>query len=124
MDRAAARADLETEDVAIPELRSCQLLLSIPQDLHRAHRVAELCGLLESLVDGGTDHPVPQRVDQLVGAAFEQQPRVRDRHTVLFLGTDLGHAWRDAALDVVFETWPSAFAGDHFIARADAKQPV
>ena len=120
----AAGADLHAEHVAIAELRRRHLLLAFAHRLHRAHRVAQLCGLLEPLVVRGLDHARAQLIGQLLVAPFEKQLRVGHRHRVALLGADRDHARRQAAADVVFEARTAAEAGDHLVARPDAEHLV
>ena len=101
LNRAAARSELQAEHVSIAKPGARHLLLPVAKRLHRAQGIAQLCRLLESLLVSRRLHAVAQSLHELVVPAFEQQPRVRNRHSVLLFGADLGHAGCEAALDVV-----------------------
>ena len=75
----AGRSHLHAEDVAIAELGRRHLLLALVERLHRAHRVAQLRRLLESLALGRLRHARLQVFGELVVAALEKQPRHRRR---------------------------------------------
>ena len=124
VDDAALRTQLDAEDVAIAKLVRRHLLLPLAHRLHRAHGVAQLRRLLEPLSVGRVEHAGVQLIGQLLVAALEKQPRVGDGHGVLLGAADGGHTRRQAALDVVLETRPRALAGDHLVARSNAKQLV
>ena len=120
----AGGADLDAERVAIAEAGAGHLLLPLLQRLDRAQRVAQLRRLLEPLGGGRVGHALAQLAHQLVVAPFEEQPRVLHRDRVGLLGADLAHAGGDAAADVVLQARPGPIAGNHFVARPDAEQPV
>src|SRR5687768_9861087 len=124
LDRAAARADLDAEHIAVPEAGGRHLLLPVAQRLDGSHRIAQLRGLLEAFGASRVFHACAQGIGELVVAALEQQPRVDHGQAVTLVRADLRDARRDTALDVVLETRPRPRAGNHFVARPDAKQPV
>ena len=69
-------------------------------------------------------HRARQPIDELVIFSFEEQVRKLHRRAVLLFRTDLSDARRDTPLDVVLEAGPRPLAGDDFVARTDAEQPV
>ena len=124
LDHAAARPQLQAEDVAIRGLRRGQLLLALGQRLHGAQRVPQLGGFLEPLALGRRVHAPAEGLAQFLGAALQQHPGVGDRLPVALLAADLRDARRDAALDVVLQAGPAAAAVDHLVARPQPEQPV
>ena len=118
------RSPPQPEGVAIAELRRRHLLLPVAQRLDRPHGVPVVRRLLVALLVGRGSHPALETGQHLVRAPLEEQARVLDRLRVLPLAADLGHARRDAALDVVLQAGPVALPRDGLVARADAEQAV
>ncbi len=93
------------EEVALLELGGGDLLRRL-QPLQGAHLVAQAAGLLEAILGRRLLHLAAQPPHHLVGAALEEEPRVLAGLPIALERADLGHAGRDAALDLVLQAGP------------------
>ncbi len=83
LHHGAGRPQFQAECVAVAQGGAGHLLLPPLQGLDRPDGVAHLGGLLVALVEGGLAHPLAERLEQLVVAPLEKQPRVLHGDAVL-----------------------------------------
>ncbi len=124
MNHRAFGAELHANHIAIVQAGGRHLLLALAHGFDGADGVTQLRGFLEALGDRGAGHPLAQLHAELLGAAFEKEPRVGHRRGVAFFRADGRHARRQAAADVVFEARTGAESGNHLVARPDAEHLV
>src|SRR3990172_9472882 len=121
LDRRPSALDLGREEVALLEVRGRDLLRHL-QALEGADLVAQARRLLEALAGRRSLHRRPQAVYHFLRASLEEEPRVFAGATVPIERADLGHAGREAALDLVLQAGPRPPAVQGLLAGTDSEE--
>ncbi len=123
LQRGPLSLHVRPEHVPLLEVGGGDLLRRL-QPLQRPHLVAQAGRLLEALLAGRFLHGGLQPAQHLVGAPFQEQPGVFAGLAVALQGADLGHAGRQAPLDLVLQARPRPVAVQDLLAGAHAEDLV
>jgi len=123
LQRRAIAFDVGGEEVALLELGGRDLLRRA-QPLQAADLVAQRLRLLVALVRRRLLHLRLEPRDHLVRLALEEERGIFRGAPVALGRADLGHAGRDAALDLVLQAGPRPPAVQHLAAGAHAEHLV